>query len=149
MNVALERIDIEIMDYISVEFAIVMVAGIALGRTPNLTRRFRISTESGQTCRAEKGSMNSVPGPWFRAGDAVSFKNREPHAFVGQPLIDSGVIAALWQPEAVCFPAESLDVVRQADMDLRAHCPRLNREQRQVAVRRRAGQNFYLAGSLK
>src|SRR5215472_4722654 len=112
MNEALERIDIEVMGYISVEFAIVMVAGISLGRTPNLTRRVRISTESCQTCRAEKGSMNSVTGPRFRAGDAVRFKNRESHAFVGQPLIDSGVVAALGQPEAVCFPAESLDVVR-------------------------------------
>src|SRR5215469_6872253 len=34
-------------------------------------------------------------------------------------------------------------------MDLRAHCPRLNREQRQVAVGRRAGQDFNPVGSLK
>ena len=148
MQVRLEILVIEIEADVAVEFAIVVIAGIALDGAPDLLGRFGVAGQARRRrCSGHRiGRIDAVARPRLGEENAVRVGEEIANAAFAQQLIDARRVAALRQPDALRPSAEMPLELAAADLDLGPTRVLVVDHQRQKAVRRAAGDQFELAG---
>src|SRR5207237_6603346 len=84
-----------------VELAVVVVAGVARLRAPDLARRLHVASEEHHPARREDRRSHAVARAWMRVGDAVGLQEGELDARLRYEALLSRHVAALGQPDAL------------------------------------------------
>ena len=122
VDIGLDVVQFQVVTDISIEFTVIVIAGIAVSRAPHLARGVRISSKRRKTRRSIDRCIHTITRPAVRPGNAMCFQDREEDFLFSQEGVDSGVISALWKPKALDLLPEDLLVVFQTDVYLRSYC---------------------------
>src|ERR1017187_3793520 len=145
VNVRLDVVVFEVETNVTVEIAIIAVAGVAFLGTPDLLRGFDVAPERGHTRRREHRRVNPVARTRMAEHDAMRVHDEPADLGFLEKLFDAGLVGAFRQPHAARVATETLAIVVAGDHDLSANRFGMLRHQGQKAVRRAACDDLELA----
>ena len=145
VDIGLDVVQFEVVTDISIEFTVIVIAGIAVSRAPHLARGVRISSKRRKTRRSIDRCIHTITRPAVRPGNAMCFQDREEDSLFSQEGIDSGVISALGKPKTPRFSAENALVVFHTNADLSSYGRFVDREHGKIAVRGSGRHEIHLA----
>src|SRR5262249_23645759 len=145
-QVRLQVFGVEIEADVAIKLAILVIAGIALDRTPNLLRRFCIAAEHDHAALGtDDRSIDAIARPRMSEQDAVRVGEEIADAGVAEQFIDAFVVSAFSEPDALWPPAEVPLELARAELDLSPHGVAVAIHQWQKAVCRGAGNDLEFA----
>ena len=133
---------------VAIELAIVGVAGIADVRAPDLFAGLGVAREDGHAFRGDDRRVDSALRARLAVEDGVGVGDEKVDPGLAQVPVVARIERAFSQPDAARRSPEMLDVILPRDLNLSA-LDRLVRHQRQIAVRRAAGDDLQEAFVLK
>ncbi len=149
LDVGLDVIEIEVVADVAVEIAVPGVAGITLLRRPDLHARLDVAPERRRAGTGVERGVDAVTGARLGVHDGVGVDDEPADFRLLQKLVDARRVGAFRQPDAARIAPEAFAVVVARDHDLRPDRLGVLGHQRQVAVRRAAGDDFEFARVLE
>src|SRR5579884_224963 len=140
VQVWLQVLIIEIEPDIAIKIAVIIIAGIAFNRAPNLLGRFAVAGQASDIATGRQNrSIDAEARTRFSEQYRVGVSEKIAKAGVFQQFFQARRVAALRQPDALWPTSEVALELPTANLNLRSLGILVADHQRQKAVRRPAG----------